>query len=64
MALTLAVARMEKARRSYPHTIVKVYRHEELCLYSSGTCIPVYPCTCGKAKHVGYTLVLGRHATN
>lgn len=58
MALSLAVARYEKKKSKHPVKIVPVYRHAEGCMYSNGACIPPHPCTCHKAVHVGYTLVL------
>ena len=60
--LTLEAAKAERARRRHPHRVVSVFRHAELCLYSDGTIIPAYPCTCRSAKHAGYTLVLGSGA--
>lgn len=60
MALTYKQAQEEKRRRRQPHRIVPVYKHDPLCLYSDGTILYPYPCTCGNARKVGYTLVLGR----
>ena len=56
---TLKAAKYELAKYKQPARIAKVYRHAELCLVSDGTFIPVYPCTCKAATHVGYTIVLG-----
>lgn len=34
------------SRRRWEETI-KVRKHDQFCLYSDGTIIPKYPCTCG-----------------
>ena len=58
-ALTLRQAQSEKAKRSYPHEIVPIYRHDPDCLHASAmNRFLGYQCTCGHAVKVGYTLVL------
>ena len=36
---------------------VRYQRHDEFCLFSDGTIVPPYPCTCG-SKRYAYTNVL------
>lgn len=45
-----------KLRRRGETTVQRIV-HEPLCLFSDGTIIPVYPCTCG-SKRKGYYNVL------
>jgi hypothetical protein len=61
MALEKSIALAEARKRGKlgkPHRVVAVYAHAATCLYSDGTCIPLHPCTCKRAKLTGYTLVL------
>jgi hypothetical protein len=55
---TLNAARSEKAKRKYPHEILKTERHGDSCLYSDGTIVPAHRCTCGGTKQFIYSLRL------
>lgn len=50
-------ARMTRA--GWPTRVLPVYRHEEGCLVSNGAFIPACPCTCGRARLVGWSHQLG-----
>lgn len=49
----------KRTRLGWPHRVVPVLRHEDGCLVSDGACIPAHPCTCGRARVVGWSLQLG-----
>ena len=45
------MSRSTAARLRRPHeTTIRYIRHDPFCLYSNGTIIPIYPCTCGSTK--------------
>lgn len=63
MAMTRKAAVAEAKRRTElgrPHRVVEVLKHDEGCLVSDGTILPVYPCTCKNAKRAGWSLQLGK----
>jgi hypothetical protein len=47
----------KRGKLGYPHSVVTYQKHSPVCLYSDGTIIPKYPCTCGGIG-AAYTLVL------
>lgn len=52
------MTRLEAIRLRRPNEMtVKRIKHDELCLFSDGTIIPKYPCTCG-SKKISYNNVL------
>lgn len=53
---TLKKARMAATKHD---KIVRVKRHTDVCLFSDGTIILPYPCTCG-SQTFAYALVLDR----
>ena len=56
MTKAQAIAQRRKNERTVSYTV-----HAPLCLFSDGTIVPKYPCTCGSTKKA-WTNILGRRS--